>query len=253
MADARSNNIPSFLLIGGTGDAVQINEALSDRSDLHLITSLAGRTVVPAALKGEVLPDGFTDHGGLEEFLKQRKISAVIDATHPFAEIISQKALCICQKRGITYLRYERPPWEKTKRDNWIIVPDMAEAVSRVGLFERVFLSVGRQEAASFEGQPCSFFLLRSIEPVAFSSDKAEVVHILNKGPFTLEKELALLAEHRIDVLVSKNSGGQATYPKIEAARKLDLPIIMIDRPQIASGGEVSSLTELEAELRLSF
>ncbi len=242
----RARNI---LLIGGTREAVLINEKLASRSDMKLVTSLAGRTKYPDNLSGEVLKSGFIAHDGMAAFMKKRAIDLVIDASHPYAVQISRKASDICDELGIRYLRYERPAWQEEPGDRWIRVSSVEEAVREAASFSRLFLSIGRQEVSAFESLSPDLVLLRSVEPVSFTLPNGEVRHILEKGPFDLENEIRLLKEHNIQALVSKNSGGKAVYPKIEAARSLGLPVILLDRPASPEGEAVTSLEALDSLL----
>ena len=240
-----TDRVRNILLIGGTHEAVLINEKLASRPDMNLVTSLAGRTKYPDNLSGEVLKNGFADHDGMAAFLKKRAIDLVIDASHPYAVQISRKASDLCRGQGIRYLRYERPAWQEEPGDRWIRVSSVEEAVRGAASFSRLFLSIGRQEISAFERLSPDLVLLRSVEPVSFTSQKGEVRHILKKGPFDLENEIRLLKEHDIQALVSKNSGGKAVYPKIEAARSLGLPVILLDRPVSPQGEVITSLDTL--------
>ncbi|MEH6402144.1 MAG: cobalt-precorrin-6A reductase [Sneathiella sp.] len=242
----------NILLIGGTGDAVQINKELCGWKDVTLVTSLAGRTLNPTALIGEVLLQGFTDHGGLDQFLRHRKIDLVIDASHPFAAGMSIKAFEICGSQKVPLIRYDRKPWENEGRD-WMEVNDLSEAASRLTQFDRIFLTVGRQELQSFSGLRDKFFLVRSIEDIEFEPARSVVQHIRSRGPFSVEDEIALMTNNNIDVIVSKNSGGEATYAKIAAAQSLSIPVIMVKRPPLQAAKVVHDLRSLYSEVRLSF
>ncbi len=237
------------LLLAGTREGVVLNQRLLELG-FSLITSLAGVTKNPPALKGRVLPNGFQEVGGLSALLQTGKIDAVIDATHPFAAQMSKKACAECESQGITYLRYHRRPWQKVVRDQWINVCDMSEAGEAANKFKRLFLTIGRKEVVAFEQVPADFFLLRSVEEVAFNPVTAEVMHIRDRGPFQVAAERELLTRYQIDAIVSKNSGGAATYGKIEAARDLGIPVIMITPPEYSSDNQFSDLNELISYLK---
>lgn len=247
MADLRN-----ILLIGGTGEAATLNAALNSIDNIHLITSLAGRTKTPANLAGEILPDGFFDVGGMEAFLTDQHIDYVIDASHPFADQISEKANSLCQKLNIPYLRFERLSWQKAVKDQWIEATDMAVAAKLVVPYSRLFLTIGRQELSHFEQLHGKKIIVRSIEDMDFNPAGSEVVHIRDKGPFSLEEEISLMKAHDVQVVVSKNSGGEATYAKILAARALSLPVIMIKRPEYQPSETAQSLAEILEKIRLS-
>ncbi len=223
--------VPRVLMLGGTEEAVRLNHLLDERSDISVVTSLAGRTRDPTELKGEVMTGGFGGLEGLKNFLIDQSIVQVIDATHPFAAQITDTAFLVCKNLGIDYLRLERPPWKEVPGDLWIKVRDVKEAACSLDKFNRIFLSIGRQELPAFLPLQGKQFLIRSIEPVSFDPTGSTVRFIQARGPFSLPEELALLADHQIEVLVSKNSGGDATYAKISAAQEMRLPVIMIERP----------------------
>lgn len=242
----------NILLIGGTGEAVQINKVLSDQDGIFLITSLAGRTQKPTALLGEVLPHGFSEHGGLEFFLKNRQIDLVIDASHPFAEEMSRKAFDLCYNNQIPLIRYDRLRWEDPD-DNWINVDNLQQAAEKISLYKRIFLTVGRQELKCFKDLKDKFFLIRSIEDIDFNPPSSNVQHVRSRGPFSENEELALMRDNQIDVVVSKNSGGAATFAKITAARVLSIPVVMVKRPPFQAKKVAHDLSSLLQEIRLSF
>ncbi len=169
----------------------------------------------------------------------QRQIAAVVDATHPFADTITANAAIACRAAGIPLLRLSRPGWSAGPGDNWIRVADLAAAAERVTeLGERVFLTIGRQGVGAFAGLSEQWFLIRAIDPPETDLPPHHEL-LLARGPFTIEAEAALLAEHRIDVVVTKDSGGDDTAGKLTAARQAAIPVLMIDRPAVPPGTEV--------------
>jgi precorrin-6A/cobalt-precorrin-6A reductase len=184
---------------------------------------------------------GFGGAVGLARFLAERGIDRVIDATHPFAVQIGVHAEQSCRAAGVPRLRLLRPPWAPGPGDHWIEVSDLAEAAHRLPeLGRRVFLTVGHQELNAF-AQLDLWFLVRTIEP----PDVLPLRHgqwLAGRGPFAVADELALLRMHAIDVLVTKASGGDATYAKLAAARELRLPVVMVRRPQPPAGPVVDSV-----------
>lgn len=220
-----------ILLLGGTSEAVELNETLARRSDVDLITSLAGRTRNPTLLSGKTVVGGFGGEEGLVNFIADNQIELVIDASHPFAGKITQNACAACAECGIAYLRFQRPEWKQEPGDCWISVSSVEGAAKKACDFNRIFLTVGRQELLPFEGISGKFFLVRSIEKAEFAPQQSEVKFIRTRGPFSKEDEVRLLCEYRIDLIISKNSGGTATYAKIAAARELNIPVTMIARP----------------------
>uniref|UniRef100_UPI001881B3EA cobalt-precorrin-6A reductase n=1 Tax=Microcoleus sp. LEGE 07076 TaxID=915322 RepID=UPI001881B3EA len=156
------------------------------------------------------------------------------DATHPFAAQISANAAVAAAECNVPHLMLVRPAWEMVEGDRWIEVANHSEAARALsGGSRRVFLTIGRQELAEFAGLDAIWFLMRAIDPPAPNTLVPDGKLLLAKGPFLLEDELKLLSEYDIDTIVSKNSGGAATYAKIVAARKLGIPVVMVQRPPI--------------------
>ena len=241
---AASREPRRLLILGGTGEAAALARRLADDPRLDVTTSLAGRTRDPAALTGAVRVGGFGGPEGLADYLRQAAIDLLIDASHPYAAAISRHAADACSATGVPRLQLVRPAWQPQAGDDWREVPDMAAAAATVpGLGHRVFLTVGRQELAAFAGLAETWFLVRSIEPPAACPLPAYEA-ILGRGPFDTDEEAALLRDRAIDLLVSKNSGGEATYPKIAAARRLGLPVVMVARPDAPAGRRVANVDD---------
>jgi precorrin-6A/cobalt-precorrin-6A reductase len=223
---------PRILILGGTSEASALATHLVARTDLTVISSLAGRVSQPRLPTGIVRIGGFGGVAGLVSYLLDERIEVVIDATHPFASKISGNAESACNVLGVPLIALQRPPWEPNEHDCWRVVPDVQAAVSMVNhKHNRVFLSIGRQELGAFSNCEEAWFLIRTIDE---PDDKlpAHSKLILKRGPFHLNDELQMLRDESIGFMVSKNSGGTATYSKIEAARALHIPVVMIDRPQ---------------------
>ena len=229
------------MILGGTAEAVELARACAALPELELINSLAGRTRAPALPPGEVRIGGFGGAGGLTRFLAERAIDRVIDATHPFATQIGAHAELACHEAGVPRLRLLRPAWTTEPGDHWIEVDDLAEAARRLpGLGCRIFLTVGHQELGAFARLDL-WFLVRTIEPTG-ALPLRQSQWLAGRGPFSVEDELALLRAHAIDVLVTKASGGAATYAKLAAARQLGLPVVMVRRPPPPPGPVVDSV-----------
>jgi precorrin-6A/cobalt-precorrin-6A reductase len=214
------------LVLGGTAEARELAGALPT---MTVISSLAGRTTDPRLPAGEVRIGGFGGADGLAAYLREQRIDALVDATHPFAARISAHASAAAEATGVPFLVLRRPGWSAGAGDDWHRVPDLAAAATvlpRLG--HRVFLTTGRQGIAAFAGLDECWFLARSVEPPA-PPTPARLAVLLDRGPFTLDGERRLLREHRIDVLVSKDSGGPAA--KLTAAREHGIPVLLIDRP----------------------
>jgi precorrin-6A/cobalt-precorrin-6A reductase len=215
------------LVLGGTTEGRLLATALAASPSFSVVSSLAGRVHAPLSLPGEVRVGGFGGVSGLVAFLRSASIETVVDATHPFASAMSAHAVSACSVAGVPLLALRRPSWTPVPGDRWIRVPSVAAAAAALAPFARVFLTTGRQSLSSFAS--CrSWFLVRTVDPPA-GPGPARMELVLDRGPFTLEGELALLQAYSIDVVVTKNSGGFA--PKLAAARSSGLPVIMVDRP----------------------
>ena len=170
------------------------------------------------------------------------------DATHPFARRISANAALASADAGVPLVVLSRPPWTALPGDRWTRVADMAAAAAAIGgPPRRVFLAIGRQEVAAFRAAPQHRYLVRSIEAVAPGDLPPGAAAILARGPFAEADERRLLEAQRIEVVVAKNSGGDAGYGKIAAARALGLPVVLIDRPAVS--GAAASVDEAVARL----
>ncbi len=222
-----------LLILGGTGEAAALAEAVRRRfgERVEIISSLAGRTRRPRALPGTVRTGGFGGADGLERYLRTTQIGLVVDATHPYAARISANARAACTAADVARVTLLRPPWAPQAGDRWIAVPDAAEAARRLPEFgRRAFVALGSATASAFAGVEGLFLLMRVAE-APHGPPLAGAEWIVGRGPFREADELRLLRDRRIDVVVSRNSGGAATVGKIAAARRLAIPVIMIDRP----------------------
>lgn len=221
-----------ILILGGTTEARRLAERLAARDDLAVTVSLAGRTREPAAQGVPVRSGGFGGAQGLAEYLIAERIDALVDATHPYAAIISANAARAAEIADVPLLAVRRPPWVAVIGDRWTDVADTAEAVRALGETPRhVFLALGRNEIGAFVQAPQHFYLVRSVDPVEPPFAVPRASYVTGRGPFTNEDDSALMIDHAIDVIVAKNSGGTATYGKIAAARALGLPVILLRRP----------------------
>jgi precorrin-6A/cobalt-precorrin-6A reductase len=221
-----------LLILGGTTEASALARRIADRTDLAPVLSFAGRTrgLVPPPIPFRV--GGFGGIVGLRAFLADSKIDAVIDATHPFAAQMSRHAAVACRDLAVPLACLTRPPWRGVDGDRWIGVPDMAAAVSALGAIpRRVFLTIGGLQLAVFATAPLHHYIVRTIDPPPAIVSLPSHRLILARGPFSVEDEIGLMREERIEVLVTKNSGGAATEAKLAAARALAIEVVMIERP----------------------
>ncbi len=238
------------LILGGTTDAYALAAQAIKIPHLEIITSLAGRTRQPVMPTGNFRIGGFGGEAGLIEYLRQMEIDVLIDATHPFAAQISENAANSANKIGIPYLMLVRPAWEQVEGDNWLEVESIETAATSLGnQAERVFLTVGRQELAAFAHLHHIWFLMRMIDPPTDDAIVPQGEILCDRGPFSLDNEREILRKYNIQTIVSKNSGGNATYPKIIAARELGIKVVMVKRPKMPPGEKVASVNSAIAIL----
>jgi precorrin-6A/cobalt-precorrin-6A reductase len=228
-----------LLILGGTGEARALAARLHSVSgrpgtpDIEFTSSLAGRVSRPALPKGAVRSGGFGGRDGLVAYLRDSATDVMVDATHPFAAGISANAAAAASELAIPLLLLRRPGWRPSQQDDWQRVPTIIDAA---GLLRdqppsRVLLTTGRRDLSVFAQLPHHHFVVRSVDPPEASSLPPRRTLILARGPYTVEGETELMREERIDVLVTKDSGGQLTIAKLIAARTLAIPVIMVDRP----------------------
>jgi precorrin-6A/cobalt-precorrin-6A reductase len=225
------------LVLGGTFEASKLANLLAGQSGISSMLSFAGRT---KALRPPQIPyrtGGFGGVDGLQAYLEAERIDVLVDATHPFAEQISHHAAIAAAWAKIPLVVLSRPAWVAQPGDHWIDVADMAAAAAALGRDpRRVFLTIGRLQLDAFAAAPQHFYLIRTIEPLTLPPKLPRHRVILGRGPFAFEAEDKLLREESIDVVVTKNSGGEAAFAKVRAARHLGLPVVMVARPRQASG-----------------
>ena len=218
-----------LLILGGTSEASTLGARLAGRGEVEAILSLAGRTTSPAPSALPTRIGGFGGVEGLRAYLSSERIDAVIDATHPFAAQMSRHAALACAAESVALLSFTRPPWERVEGDAWIEVPDIALGEPP----RRVLLTHGRLQLAAFAQAPQHHYVVRAIEPPEGLDRLPRHRLILARGPFERAAEEGLMRDERIEMIVSKNSGGAATYAKIEAARRLSIPVVMLTRPPL--------------------
>ncbi|MFE1913815.1 cobalt-precorrin-6A reductase [Streptomyces anandii] len=235
------------LVLGGTTEARELAALLAARPGLRVTTSLAGRVSRPGPQAGEVRTGGFGGADGLAAWLRDHRVDAVVDATHPFAEAITRNAAGAAAATGVPLVVLRRPGWRPGPADRWHPAGSPAEAARLLpGLGRRVFLTTGRLGLAAFAPLTGLHFLVRSVEPPE-PPMPADTRVLLARGPFTVAGETELLRAHRIDVLVTKDSGGEATAAKLTAARELGLPVVVVGRPPLPYG--VTAVPDVPAAL----
>ncbi|MGV0849993.1 cobalt-precorrin-6A reductase [Mycolicibacterium phlei] len=221
-----------ILLLGGTSEARALAARLHPQVDV--LSSLAGRVPDPALPVGEVRIGGFGGVDGFRRWLRENPVDAVVDATHPFASTMTATAARVCAELGVAHLVLARPAWP---HGDAIVVASDTEAAKTVAErgFQRVFLTTGRSGAAAFADVD-AWFLIRAVTPPEEQELPTRHTILLSRGPYRYEDELALLREHHIDALVTKNSGGAMTRGKIDAAADLGVAVVMVDRPPLPAG-----------------
>ena len=220
------------LILGGTSEASELARLLSQDARFSPTLSLAGRTVSPDLPAVPYRIGGFGGADGLAQWIAAERIAAIVDATHPFAARISDNAVNVARMQGVPLLSLVRPPWAAEADDRWTSAESVEKAAAALGPQpRRVFLTVGRLELAAFQSAPQHSYLVRTIDAPDASVLPPHAELLLQRGPFDEQAEIALMRSRAIEIAVAKNSGGAATYAKIAAARRLSLPVIMIERP----------------------
>lgn len=232
------------LVLGGTADASRLAAEIA-RAGIDAVYSYGGRTRTPADQPLPTRIGGFGGVSGLVDYIRREAITHVIDATHPFAAGMSRNAAAACAQTGVALVALERAPWRKVPGDNWIEIPDVKAAVDALpDAPAQVFLAIGRQHIAPFATKPQHGYTLRFVDPpeapLPFAADV-----IVSRGPFTLDGELAMMRTCNIEWIVARNSGGDGARAKIDAARMLRLPVIMISRPELPDRHRVDSVAEV--------
>jgi precorrin-6A/cobalt-precorrin-6A reductase len=238
-----------ILVLGGTAEARELAAAL-DRDGVAVTSSLAGRVSRPRLPAGEVRIGGFGGPDALAEWLAEHRVSAVVDATHPFAERISASAAYACPSANVPLLRLQRDGWSERPGDRWHWVDDLDQAAASIAaLGQRVLLTTGRQGLAAFAGVHDAWFLVRCVEPPEPPLPPRHEL-LLDRGPFTLDGELALIDRHRIELVVCKDSGGPHTSAKLDAARARGLAVVIVRRPPRPDVPSVSTVPDALAWAR---
>jgi precorrin-6A/cobalt-precorrin-6A reductase len=221
-----------ILLLGGTSEARALAAAL--HPDVEVFSSLAGRVPDPALPVGQVRVGGFGGPEGLRDWLREAAVDAVVDATHPFAAMITANAATACGELGVPHLVLARPAWPPSDA---VVVSSDTDAAKVVAekRFSRVFLTTGRTGTAAFKDAD-AWFLIRAVTAPDPHTLPPHHQILLSRGPYRYDDELELLREHRIDALVTKNSGGVMTRPKLDAAATLGVAVVMVDRPPLPDG-----------------
>ncbi|MGY4569371.1 cobalt-precorrin-6A reductase [Bradyrhizobium sp. USDA 3256] len=233
------------LILGGTADANLLAAAIAS-AGIDAVYSYGGRTRAPADQPLPVRSGGFGGVSGLADYLQREAITHVVDATHPFAAEMSRNAIAACAQSATPLLALERAPWDKASGDRWIEVADVVSAAAALPDSPAcVFLAIGRQHIAPFGARPQHAYTLRFVDPPDETPSLPNADVIVSRGPFTLKGELAMMRARHIEWIVARNSGGTGARAKIDAARALGLPVIMITRPLLPDRPRVESVSEV--------
>lgn len=238
-----------ILLLGGTSEASALARALAERGD-DAIFSYAGRTSAPIKQPLPTRVGGFGGVDGLADYIRTESITCVVDATHPFAKHMSRNAIAACAESNTPLIAFERPPWTPQSGDNWTSVADLPSAAKALPkAAARVFLAIGKQTLDVFSTRPEHHYLLRLVDGPVSPLPLPNTEVVIDRGPFNTKGDLTLLSEHRIDIVVAKNAGGAGASAKLEAARNLGLPVIMVDRPALPERAVFAHLEEVLSQL----
>jgi len=248
----------SILVLGGTADGRHLSQQLYHQG-INVIYSVAGLVRIPD-LDCEVISGGFSQRGGLVHFIQQRHITAIIDVTHPYAQTMSNTAVDAAKACHIPCWRFHRLPWEPQTTDQWQECQTFAEAIPLLQTKHSVFLSAGQLSQEQInqlllnirKTQQQRQWLRTAVKPNVKLPKTMQWIKAI--GPFSYDNELQLLKQYRVDIIVSKNSGGEATIAKLQAARALSIPVIMLQRPELKHADKTfHSLTECEKQLIATF
>lgn len=239
--------VKHLLILGGTAEARELARrvAITIPKKVRVTTSLAGRRAKAPALPGDVRIGGFGGIDGLVDYINENAVDLVIDATHPFSAIISDHANAAAEATGVPRLQLLRPLWQLPPTAKWIEVDDLTDAARDLPRFaKRVFLTTGVRGLEAFSGLDDIWFLVRLMDPPAEPPPLAQLELITGKPPYSFEDERAILADHNIDTLVTKNSGGDGTEAKVFAAAEAGVKIILIRRPPPEPGPVVETVDD---------
>jgi precorrin-6A/cobalt-precorrin-6A reductase len=234
------------LILGGTADANRLAQVVANDPDIDPVLSYAGRTENPTPPPISWRVGGFGGIDGLKHYLVAEKIARVVDATHPFAAQMSAHTVAACAAAAVPLLALERPPWQRAPEDRWIDIDNIATAPEALGAApRRAFLGIGRQYLDVFAGHPQHHYLVRLVDPPRAPLPLRDAEVIVARGPFDRAGDRAMLTKFRADIIVAKNGGGNSASAKIEAARELALPVVMVRRPFIPARETVETVAEV--------
>lgn len=236
---------PHILILGGTTEASALARALADRG-MTATLSYAGRTDAPKAQPIAIRIGGFGGIDGLTRYLRDERITHLVDATHPFAAQMSAHAVAAAREASVALVALTRPAWAPRPGDRWQAVSDIPAAIAALaGPARRVMLALGRMHVDAFAAQSQHHYLLRFVDTPPDRPALPRHDLVVDRGPFTAEGDIDLMRTHGIDLIVAKNAGGTGAEAKLHAARALGLPILMIDRPVLPARQEVQAVDDV--------
>lgn len=237
------------MILGGTTEARALAQTMAE-ADIAAIYSYAGRTRSPEPMPVPTRIGGFGGPEGLATYVRDSGITHIVDATHPFAQIMSRNAVAASAETGVPLIALTRPAWTQVDGDVWVRAPDMESAVAALDTEpQRIFLAIGRKDVGQFAARPQHHYLLRLVDSPRTAPPLPDHHIVLDKGPFDTKSDIALMQTHRIGLIVSKNSGGDGARAKLDAARALGLPVLMIDRPKLPHRLEMHNVRDVMAWL----
>tara|TARA_B110000459_G_scaffold28110_1_gene27959 strand:- start:8868 stop:9602 length:735 start_codon:yes stop_codon:yes gene_type:complete len=235
----------TLLILAGTAEARDLAKYCA-ATKIPAQASLSGATRKPLPLAVPTRHGGFGGADGFKTFIKEQNISAILDATHPFASFITERTFQVSQELGLPMMRYDRPEWKPSEGDKWTFINDESEAINYISSHLNVFLATGRQSLLKFKNISNSRLYCRQIDPPDMPFPWLNGTFVIGRPPFSEAAEKALFLKLNIDVLIVKNSGGSASRTKLDAARSLEMPVLMINRPTPTPASTLRSLTEIK-------
>lgn len=233
----------TVLLLAGTGEAKDIARGLAE-AGIDAIASLAGATRTPKRLAIETRVGGFGGADGFAAYLREAGITAVLDATHPFASDMTNRSARICADLGLPYLLFLRPAWEPGPGDQWTMIDREEDAAAHIKPGHTAFLGTGRQTLDRFANLKDVVVICRQIDPPTGPFPFPGGRFLVGRPPFPIEDEIALFRELGVDWLVVKNAGGARSRSKLDAAQRLGLPVLMIRRPTMPDVATVDTVED---------
>jgi precorrin-6A/cobalt-precorrin-6A reductase len=231
-----------ILLLSGTGEAREIESILQEDQTLEVISSLSGATRMPRAYKGATRSGGFGGYEAQKRYMLAQGFDLVVDATHPFAAHISKRTCDICIYISVPYMNVLRPEWAAEPADQWLMIDDPSEAVQHIAPRSVVFLATGRNSLSGFSNLSEMTLICRQIDPPDGEFPFKNGRYLIGRPPFSVDDEEKLFRTLGVDYLVVKNAGGAASRTKLDAARRLGIPVVMLRRPPVLKAPQVASV-----------